>query len=106
MCAPFLIACLYPANSSQFIAGSAHSIPLLPHQCCSPAIRVVGLDGSVCAGDAFAAGATATEVPAWLATRPMVSRRLPLKGQLSAKVSCHTPSLESIPTAPQLSGRP
>src|SRR5215831_20481532 len=71
MCAPFLIACLNPANSSQFIEGSVHKMPLLPHQCCSPAIRVVGFDGtfSFPAATAFAAGAAATEDPAWLATR-------------------------------------
>src|SRR5215467_10090304 len=64
MCAPFLIACLYPANSSQFRDGSAQVIPLLPHQCCRPAILVVGFDGGGC----LCVGA-ATEDPDWLATR-------------------------------------
>src|SRR6516165_1283180 len=64
MCAPFLIACLYPANSSQLRDGSAQVIPPLPHQCCRPAILVVGFDGSgrLCVG-------AATDDPAWLATR-------------------------------------
>src|SRR6516165_5026015 len=64
MCAPFLIACLYPANSSQFRDGSAQVIPPLPHQCCRPAILVVGFDGGGC----LWVGA-ATDDPAWLATR-------------------------------------
>src|SRR5215471_6889020 len=64
MCAPFLIACLYPANSSQFRDGSAQVIPPLPHQCCRPAILVVGFDGGGC----LCVGA-ATEDPDWLATR-------------------------------------
>src|SRR5262252_6902059 len=64
MCAPFLIACLYPANSSQLRDGSAQVIPPLPHQCCRPAILVVGFDGGGC----LCVGA-ATDDPAWLATR-------------------------------------
>src|SRR5262252_6331695 len=68
MCAPALTALLYPANSSQFRDGSAQVTPPLPHQCCSPAMRVVGLEGTDCLA-AFAVGVAATEDPAWLATR-------------------------------------
>jgi len=43
--APALMALLKPANSLQVWDGSVHRKPLVPHQCCGPAILIVGFDG-------------------------------------------------------------
>src|SRR5215472_1274807 len=64
MRAPLLMAFLKPAYSLQLSAGSAQMKPLVEHQCCGPAILIVGLFGGY--GD-FAVTDEATDGPAWLA---------------------------------------
>jgi len=46
MCAPAFIAWSKPASSLHMSVGSAQVMPLVPHQCCGPAILVVAFTGA------------------------------------------------------------
>ncbi len=80
MCAPFFLAWLKPANSSQSRAGSVHSMPLVPHQCCGPPVFTVafarGTGFDVAADETALLETSASDAATIAAEIPIPSARL------------------------------